>query len=232
MAQLNRPVGRRIMQSCLGLSILFATAILLCQPLQAEAGAGASGRDRLLFTGAFRYTPPTAPNTDHIRQRIIAGPIAALQLAGDDDAEALPMVEPAAFVEPQSEDSVAPFRFFVQPANLPGASNPLTGRPSLGRISEDDRSIADEMREARLTIGRHEHREALPQLPEAHPHRNQRRSAALSRTKKKRVLRWRKYSHRATRPHRVRRTIARATSVSTVYADADPWARSAFTATN
>ncbi len=232
MAQLNWPASPRIMRSCLGLSVVLATAILLCQPLQAEADAGASGRDRLLFTGAFRYTPPAVPNTDHIRQRIIAGPVTTLQLAGDNGAQSRPLIEPAAYVEPEGTQPAAPFRFFVQPANLPEDSNPLIGRPSLGQITEDDRSIADEMREARLTIGRHEQRVALPTLPEAHPHRDLRRTAAVSKKSKKRVLRWRKYSERTTKRHRVRRTVARVAIASTVYADADPWARSAFTATN
>ncbi|MGI9409723.1 MAG: hypothetical protein ACR2OV_06600 [Hyphomicrobiaceae bacterium] len=199
------------------------------QPLQADSEPATGQRDRLLFTGAFRYTPPAAPNTEQIRQRIIAGPLAALQRAKDEGSEAIPALGPFAYVEPETIDASAPFRFFVLPASFEHEPNPLIGRPSIGRIVEEDSSIADEVREARLIVGGYAQIEAQPQLPEANPHRK-RRLASVSN--KKRTVRRYKRSSRSAKRYRKRRVATAIRTVSTVYANANPWARSAFTAKN
>ncbi|MGI9412006.1 MAG: hypothetical protein ACR2OV_18145 [Hyphomicrobiaceae bacterium] len=229
MARLNWPTGRNLVRSCLGLSFLAMAAVANGQPLQADSEPAAGQRDRMLFTGAFRYTPPAAPNTEQIRQRIISGPLAVLQLDKEEVSEAIPPLGPVAYVEPETIEMAPPFRFFVLPASLEHEPNPLIGQPSIGKIVEEDGSIADEIREARLTIGGNAQIEAQPQLPEAHPHRK-RRVASLSN--KKRTVRRSRHSSRWTKRYRNRRVVAATTTVSTVYANANLWARSAFTAKN
>ena len=232
MARLNQHIGQRLLRSCLGLSCLVMTTLATGQSLQAESSIDAGPSDRLVFTGAFRYTPPAAPDTDQIKQRIIAGPFATLQLAKDEDFKADHLLKPIAYVEPDAVEATNPFKFFALPAGLANAPNPLMGQPSIGHIVEDDSSIVDEIREARLTIGTTEEAESLPQLPAAHPNRHRRSVTAASTKKRTKRVHRRKRVARWTKRLRKRRTVRTIAVASTVYANANRWTRSAFSARN
>ena len=227
MARLNRPTGRNLVSSCLGLSFLAIAAVLTGQPLQADSEVATGQRDRLQFTGAFRYTPPAVPNTEQIWQRIIAGPLAAPQIAKEE--ETIFPQGPVGYAVPEAIEAATSFRFFVLAANLEHEPNPLIGWVSIGNIVEDDSSIVDETREARLTVGGNVQFEVPPQLPDANPHRK-RRSTSVSN--KKRTVHRHRHSSQSAKRSRKRRVAEVTTAVSTVYANANPWARSAFTGKN